>query len=118
MMQLDYVYYLINSISCVALTLWIVGRIPIEMKKFHYTFYERIQERLLRCYSSAKELHLKIDFLSEPDFVMAGCDILPLRRSTIFLLIGTLFTYTVLFIDTNMPVKIIKSNHSNVDTSA
>ncbi|GFT02548.1 uncharacterized protein NPIL_605531 [Nephila pilipes] len=95
--QLDYMYYLINSISCIALTLWIVGRIPIEMKKFHHTFYERTQERLLRCYSSMTELQLKIDFLNEPDFVMTGCDILPLRRSTILALIGTLFTYTVLF---------------------
>ncbi|GFT13113.1 uncharacterized protein NPIL_10261 [Nephila pilipes] len=105
MMQLDYMYYLINSVSCVALTLWIVGRVPIEMKKFHQTFYERIHERLLRCYSSSKELNLKIDFFNEPDFVMTGCDILPLKRSTIFVLIGTLFTYTVLFVDTNLPLE-------------
>ncbi|GFT13116.1 uncharacterized protein NPIL_10271 [Nephila pilipes] len=118
MMQLDYMYYLINSISCVALTLWIVGRVPIEMKKFYHTFYQKTQERLLLRYASVEELHLKIDFFNEPDFVMTGCDILPLRRSTIFVLIGTLFTYTVLFMDTKMSVKIIDSNHSTLDTIA
>ncbi|GFT13127.1 uncharacterized protein NPIL_10321 [Nephila pilipes] len=117
-MQMDYMYYLINSISCVALTLWIVGRIPIEMKKFHHTFYERTQERLLRCYSSMMELQLKIDFLNEPDFVMTGCDILPLRRSTILALIGTLFTYTVLFVDTSMPFIKSNSNHSYLEPVA
>ncbi|GFT13129.1 uncharacterized protein NPIL_10331 [Nephila pilipes] len=117
-MQLDYMYYLINSISCISLTLWIVGRIPIEMKKFHHTFYERTHERLLRCYSSMMELQLKIDFLNEPDFVMTGCDFLPLRRSTILALIGTLFTYTVLFMNTSMPLIKSNSNHSYLEPVA
>ncbi|GFT13122.1 uncharacterized protein NPIL_10301 [Nephila pilipes] len=110
MMKLDDMYYLINSVSCVALTLWIVGCIPIEMKKFHHMLFQRTQQRLLRCDSSAKELHLKIDFLKEPDFVMIGYDILPLSRSTILPLIGTLFTYTVLFMAKSMPLRKLKSN--------
>ncbi|GFT13118.1 uncharacterized protein NPIL_10281 [Nephila pilipes] len=117
-MRLDYMYYLINSVSYVALTLWIVGRIPVEMKQFHHAFYERIQERLLHCYSSKKELHLKRDFFNEPDFVMTGCNILPLKRSTILALIGALFTYTVLFINTNVPARNPYSNHSYIETAA
>ncbi|GFR29831.1 uncharacterized protein TNCT_621001 [Trichonephila clavata] len=116
--QLDYMYYLINSISCVVITLWIVGLIPIEMKKFQQRFYEKTHERLLLRYSTVEALHLKIDFYNEPDFVMTGCDILPLRRSTVLALIGTLFTYTILLVDTNMPGKVNNLNQSNIGTTA
>ncbi|GFY41669.1 uncharacterized protein TNIN_258551 [Trichonephila inaurata madagascariensis] len=116
--QLDYMYYLFNSISCVVITLWIVGLIPIEMKKFQQRFYEKTYEKLLlRCFT-VEEFHLKIDFCYEPDFVMTGCDILPLRRSTILALIGTLFSYTVLLVDTNMPGKANNLNHSDIEVTA
>ncbi|GFT33503.1 uncharacterized protein NPIL_668911 [Nephila pilipes] len=100
-MRLGLMYYLMNAILCVFITLWIAGSIPIKMKKFKDTFYKKAQERLLLRIANTEELQLKIDFINEPYFELTGFDILPIKRSTIFALIGTLFTYTVLFINTD-----------------
>ncbi|GFU18462.1 uncharacterized protein NPIL_554641 [Nephila pilipes] len=99
--RLGFMYYLVNAILCIVITLWIAGSVPIEMNKFKETFYKKAQERLLLRIANTEELQLKIDLINEPDFELTGFDILPIRRSTIFALIGTLFTYTVLVISTN-----------------
>ncbi|GFS45850.1 uncharacterized protein NPIL_226472 [Nephila pilipes] len=108
LLQMDFLYYLINGILCVVGTLWIAGRVPIEMSRFKNSFYQKTHERLLHQYAvvDSEEKHLKMDFCSEQDFVLTGYNILPLRRSTILALIGTLFTYTALVMDTNRPDKI------------
>ncbi|GFT33487.1 uncharacterized protein NPIL_668841 [Nephila pilipes] len=103
-LQMDFLYYLTSGFSCVVVTLWIAGRVPIEMNRFKNSFYQKVHERLLHHHAviGLEELHLKTDLFNEPDFVLTGCNILPLKRSTIIALVGTLFTYTVLVMNTNV----------------
>ncbi|GIY04273.1 uncharacterized protein CDAR_253881 [Caerostris darwini] len=91
--------FFFNSVSYVTSILWIAGGLPVEVNKFKEAFHRKTHARLL--YGDATEvMNLKNDLFHEPEFVMTGCDILPIRRSTIFGLAGTIVTYTVLMMTT------------------
>ncbi|GFT25188.1 uncharacterized protein NPIL_641801 [Nephila pilipes] len=122
-LQIDLIYNLISGFSCVAATLWIAGRVPIEMNTFKNSFFQKVHERLLHHHAvvGLEELHLKTDLCNEPDFVLTGCNILPLKRSTILAVVGTLFTYTVLVINTNVskdPCTIANSTRSSISLNS
>ncbi|GFU13524.1 uncharacterized protein NPIL_435281 [Nephila pilipes] len=122
-LQIDLMYNLISGFSCIAVTLWIAGRVPIEMNTFKNSFYQKVHERLLHHHAviCMEELHLKTDLFNEPDFVLTGCNILPLKRSTILALVGTLFTYTVLVINTKVskdPCTIANSTRSSISLNS
>ncbi|GFS67513.1 uncharacterized protein NPIL_184381 [Nephila pilipes] len=95
-----FIVYFANAILCLITSLWVAGSVPVEMSRFKETFHQTTHERLLY-YHETEELHLKMDLITEPDFVLTGCNILPFRRSTILTVIGTLLTYTVLIVNTN-----------------
>ncbi|GFY58185.1 uncharacterized protein TNIN_94431 [Trichonephila inaurata madagascariensis] len=99
-LRLEFAYDGIASIVCAASTLWIAGGLPIEMNKFKEAFYQKTHFRLLY-YRTKEEQYLKKELFYAPEFVLMGCDILSLRRSTILALVGTLLTYTVLVMSSN-----------------
>ncbi|GFT33497.1 uncharacterized protein NPIL_668891 [Nephila pilipes] len=118
-LQIDLIYNLINGFSCVAATLWIAGLVPIEMNTFKNSFYQKVHERLLhhQAVVGLEELHLKTDLFNEPEFVLTGCDILPLKRSTMLALVVTLFTYTVLVMSIYVSKELctlVNSTRSNI----
>ncbi|GIY04271.1 uncharacterized protein CDAR_253871 [Caerostris darwini] len=93
--------FFFNSVFYVTSILWIAGGLPIEMNKCKEVFHRKTHARLL--YGDETEvMNLKNDLFHEPEFVMTGCDILSIRRSTILGLVGTILTYTVLIMTTNV----------------
>ncbi|GFU13514.1 uncharacterized protein NPIL_435241 [Nephila pilipes] len=96
-----FVFYFIDAILCVITSLWVGGSVPVAMSRFKERFHQTTHERLLYYHATENELHLKINLLNEPDFVLTGCNILPFKKSTVVTLIGTLLTYTVLIANTN-----------------
>ncbi|GFU33339.1 uncharacterized protein NPIL_173861 [Nephila pilipes] len=99
MIKLECGYFGLSSFLCVVLLLWMAGRLPIALSRFKETFHQKTHNRLLSV-CVLEESHLKRDLFNEPDFVLTGCNILPLKRSTIVGLAGTLLTYTVLAMNT------------------
>ncbi|GFS46058.1 uncharacterized protein NPIL_16581 [Nephila pilipes] len=95
-----FIFYFVNAFLCLITSLWVAGSVPVEMSRFKETFHQTTHERLLY-YHTTEELHLKMDLITEPDFVLTGCNILPFRRSTILTVTGTLLTYTVLIVSTS-----------------
>ncbi|GFQ80218.1 uncharacterized protein TNCT_119301 [Trichonephila clavata] len=81
-------------------TLWAAGTVSIEMRKFKEVFHYKTHLKLLSKYSE-EQLHLKMDLMNEPDFVLTAWDVVCLSKSTILGLFGALFTYTVLLMNTN-----------------
>ncbi|GFU47412.1 uncharacterized protein NPIL_82531 [Nephila pilipes] len=100
MIKLECGYFGLSSFLCVVVLLWMAGRLPIALSGFKETFHQKTHNRLLYVRVS-EESHLKRDLFDEPDFVLTGCNILPLKRSTIVGLAGTLLTYTVLAMNTS-----------------
>ncbi|GFU18460.1 uncharacterized protein NPIL_554621 [Nephila pilipes] len=122
-LQIDLMYNLINGFSCVDVTLWIAGRVPIEMNTFKNSFYQKVHERLLhhQAVVGLEELHLKTDLFNEPPFVLTGCNILPLKKSTILVVVGIIFTYTVIVINTNVSKdthRIPNNSRSNLSSNS
>ncbi|GFQ93116.1 uncharacterized protein TNCT_126181 [Trichonephila clavata] len=81
-------------------TLWAAGTVSVEMRKFKEVFHYKTHLKLLSKYSE-EQLHLKMDLMNEPDFVLTAWDVVCLSKSTILGLFGALFTYTVLLMNTN-----------------
>ncbi|KAF8787980.1 hypothetical protein HNY73_009523 [Argiope bruennichi] len=88
-------FFVLNSVWCVTSVLWISGGLPIEVSKFKQTFHRKTHARCL-VLKTLDEADLKRDLFYDEDSLMMGCDILSYKRSTLFALIGTVFTYTIL----------------------
>ncbi|GFQ93114.1 uncharacterized protein TNCT_126171 [Trichonephila clavata] len=99
--KIECILYGTNAGLCVASILWAAGAVSIEMKNFKEVFHYKIQLKLLRKHSE-EQLHLKMYLMDEPDVVLTGWNVLYLGRGTILGLIGTLFTYTVLVMHTDI----------------
>ncbi|GFS56943.1 uncharacterized protein NPIL_395681 [Nephila pilipes] len=91
------VFYAITNSTCLMGILWFAGGVPFELKKLKKSFYKKAQLRLIFVRPS-KEPQCKREIMEKPDFVFMGCDILSYKRSSIFVVIGTLLTYTVLVV--------------------
>ncbi|GIY31007.1 uncharacterized protein CDAR_273631 [Caerostris darwini] len=89
------VFFVINSFSSMTAVLWMAGQVPIQLQKLKESFYEKAHLRLISV-CDLNEPQYKKELLEKPDFVLTGCDIISLRRSTILGVFGTLLTYTVL----------------------
>ncbi|GFS94718.1 uncharacterized protein NPIL_509621 [Nephila pilipes] len=105
LLKMESVFFGTNALVNVISILWTAGNVSVEMSKFKEIFHYKTHLKLLSRYSK-QELHFKMDLMNEPEFVLTGWDVLPLRRSMILGLIGTLLTYTVLVMNTNGSEKI------------
>ncbi|GFU33640.1 uncharacterized protein NPIL_113521 [Nephila pilipes] len=94
----EWALHALNSLGCLILFIWIAGEIPIKERKFKEIFYQKTQSRMYTT-ETAEELRMEKWLLYKPDFVFTGWDILPFRRSTVFAVLGTLITYTVLVLN-------------------
>ncbi|GIY58120.1 uncharacterized protein CDAR_431821 [Caerostris darwini] len=91
------VFFAINSFGSMAAVLWVAGQVPIQLQKLKESFYEKAHLRLISV-CDLDEPQFKRELLEKPDFVLTGCDIISLRRSTVLGVFGTLLTYTVLLV--------------------
>ncbi|GFT43903.1 uncharacterized protein TNCV_2245751 [Trichonephila clavipes] len=98
--KIECIFYGTNACFYVTVILWAAGAVSIEMSKFKEIFHYKTHLKLLSKYS-VEQLHLKMDLMNEPEFVLSGYNVINLGRSTILGLIGTLFTYTILVINTD-----------------
>ncbi|GFQ80220.1 uncharacterized protein TNCT_119311 [Trichonephila clavata] len=98
--KIERIFYGTNACLYVTSILWAAGTVSIEMRKFKEIFHYKTHLKLL-CKYSEEQLHLKMDLMNEPDFLLTGWNVIHLGRSTILCLIGTLLTYTVLVINTH-----------------
>ncbi|GIY16930.1 uncharacterized protein CEXT_30721 [Caerostris extrusa] len=89
------VFFVINSFSSMTAVLWMAGQVPIQLQKLKESFYEKAHLRLISV-CDLDEPQFKKELMEKPDFVLTGCEIISLRRSTVLGVFGTLLTYTVL----------------------
>ncbi|GBM43393.1 hypothetical protein AVEN_264612-1 [Araneus ventricosus] len=88
----------INSFACLVFILWIAGRIPLEESRFKEAFHTKVKQRMI-VVKTPEKLTFEKWLLSKPDFVFSGWDIFSYRRNSIFVLVGTLITYSALIAD-------------------
>lgn len=81
-------------------TIWIAGRIPIEIAKFKNAYYKKTEQRMFLGLSS-EDARLEKWSYGMPDFVLTAGDFLQFKRNMILTFTGTLLTYTFLIITTN-----------------
>ncbi|GFU71877.1 uncharacterized protein TNCV_1628181 [Trichonephila clavipes] len=91
----EWAFYVLNSSACLIIMLWTAGGIPIQERRFKDVFYQKSQSRMI-CTGYPKEPRVERWLLDKPDFVFTGWGILSYRRSTLFAVVGTLITYTML----------------------
>ncbi|GFR12300.1 uncharacterized protein TNCT_571231 [Trichonephila clavata] len=88
----------LNSLGCLMLMIWVVGGVPIKMRKVKEAFRKKRRLRLI--YACAREeIPLYAEYFENPEFVFTGCDVISFRRSLILTIFGTLLTYTALLIN-------------------
>ncbi|GFY38998.1 uncharacterized protein TNIN_495041 [Trichonephila inaurata madagascariensis] len=88
----------LNSLGCLVLMIWVVGGVPIQMRKLKEAF--RKKKRLRLIYVCAREeISLHAECFENSDFVFTGCDVISFRRTLILAILGTLLTYTALLIN-------------------
>ncbi|GFU71875.1 uncharacterized protein TNCV_1628161 [Trichonephila clavipes] len=87
--------YFLNSLIYIIIPMWTAGGIPLEECKFREMFYKKLQSRMFSIGISEKP-RLARWLFAKPEFVFTGWNILSYRRSTMFAVVGTLVTYTVL----------------------
>ncbi|GFR33749.1 uncharacterized protein TNCT_90731 [Trichonephila clavata] len=88
----------LNSLGCLVLTIWVVGGVPIQMKKVREAFRKKRRLRLIYICDQG-ENPLDGEYFENSDFVFTGCDVISFRRSLILAILGTLLTYTALLIN-------------------
>ncbi|GIY05926.1 uncharacterized protein CEXT_419561 [Caerostris extrusa] len=91
-------FQLVSAFLSTTAILWVAGGLAIEDSKFKEMFHRKIHLRMLYC-GTTKEKDLGRNLSEEPSFALTGCNILPYRRSMILAVFGTLFTYTVLIMN-------------------
>ncbi|GFU42474.1 uncharacterized protein NPIL_433961 [Nephila pilipes] len=89
------IIYFLNSLGCIVIIMWTSGGIPLEELKFRDIFYKKLQSRMFSV-GNPEEPWLVRWLFDKPEFVFTGWNILSYRRSTMFAVVGTLVTYTVL----------------------
>ncbi|GFQ84332.1 uncharacterized protein TNCT_697052 [Trichonephila clavata] len=87
----------IISFLCLIVPLWIAGTLPVELNKLKETLYEKAYLRWIS-FKFPSEQNSRREILDKSDFTFTGCDIISYRRSSPFLIVGSLVTYTVLII--------------------
>ncbi|GFY39000.1 uncharacterized protein TNIN_495061 [Trichonephila inaurata madagascariensis] len=91
-------FYTLNSLGCLVLMIWVVGGVPIHIRKVKEAF--RKKKRLRLIYACAREeTPLHAEYFENSDFVFTGCDLISFRRSLILTIFGTLLTYAALLIN-------------------
>ncbi|GBN05800.1 hypothetical protein AVEN_88104-1 [Araneus ventricosus] len=93
----------IASCSSTIGTLWMAGGIPVALNRLKESFYRKAHSRYIS-HQVSEELHTKRELLEKPDFVLSGCDLMSYRRSSILVVLGTLFTYSVLVVQASWEV--------------
>ncbi|GIY58119.1 uncharacterized protein CDAR_431811 [Caerostris darwini] len=81
-MVIGSVLFAINSFSSMTAVLLMAGQVPIQLQKLKESFYEKAHLRLISV-CDLNEPQYKKELLEKPDFVLTGCDIISLRRSTV-----------------------------------
>ncbi|GFX13947.1 uncharacterized protein TNCV_3422581 [Trichonephila clavipes] len=85
----------IASFLCLIGPLWIAGTLPVVLNKLKDTFYNKAYLRWISL-KFPSEQNYRREILDKPDFAFTGFDIISYRRSSAFVIVGTLITYTVL----------------------
>ncbi|GBN94464.1 hypothetical protein AVEN_147356-1 [Araneus ventricosus] len=85
-----------NSFGCLVFILWMAGKVNIEDQIFKEAFHTKVKQRMIVVKTHEKFQSEKL-LLAKPDFVFTGWNVFSYRRNSIFVLVGTLLTYTVLF---------------------
>ncbi|GFR05978.1 uncharacterized protein TNCT_668871 [Trichonephila clavata] len=78
--------------------LWMAGETTIKERRFREIFYQKAQSKMLSA-GNAEEPRIERWLLDKPEFVFTGWDIVSYRRSTVFAVLGTLITYSVLVVN-------------------
>ncbi|GFU71859.1 uncharacterized protein TNCV_1628001 [Trichonephila clavipes] len=90
--------YVFSSSACLFIMLWMAGGTSIKERRFREIFYQKAQSRMLST-GNAKEPRIERWLLDKPEFVFTGWDIVSYRRNTVFAVLGTLITYSVLVVN-------------------
>ncbi|GFV36757.1 uncharacterized protein TNCV_2650001 [Trichonephila clavipes] len=90
-------YFGITSFLCLVVPLWTAGTLPVELNKLKDEFYEKAYLRWIS-FQFPSEQNSRKEILDKSDFAFTGCDIISYRRSSPFVIVGALVTYTVLII--------------------
>ncbi|GFT44025.1 uncharacterized protein NPIL_96671 [Nephila pilipes] len=97
-MYFEWALYAFNSSGCLFLIIWTAAEVPIKERKFKEVFHQKAQSRIFSS-ETPEDFRIERWLLDKPDFVFTGVNIVSYRRSTIFAVMGTLITYTVLVVN-------------------
>ncbi|GFU33650.1 uncharacterized protein NPIL_113581 [Nephila pilipes] len=96
-LYVEWSLYVINSFGGLMITLWIASELPIQEQKLKEEFYAKARMKMLFA-EIPEEPGIEKWLFDKPDFVFTGWNILSYRRSTVFAVVGTLITYTVIVV--------------------
>ncbi|GFU03919.1 uncharacterized protein NPIL_398311 [Nephila pilipes] len=77
------------------------GQVSIEMEKFSNEFLKQFEYKFFREPSQDNARVLEW-LLKTPDLVLSGCKIISYRRSSILTAVGTILTYGLLIVNTEV----------------
>ncbi|GBN75785.1 hypothetical protein AVEN_40702-1 [Araneus ventricosus] len=98
-MRVQAAFFGINSSVSLIIMFWVAGGVPGKLQRLKETFFNKSHLRLILS-PLMNEPQFKREILDKPDFVFTGYDIISLRRRTLFVLFGSMITYTVLVVST------------------
>ncbi|GBL85438.1 hypothetical protein AVEN_34621-1 [Araneus ventricosus] len=88
-----------NGFCVLIAVLWTAGGIPICLENLKNEFYKKSHQRFV-LNRNLDEILIRRELFEKLDFMFTGCNIIPLRRSTLLATVGSLLTYTFLVVKT------------------
>ncbi|KAF8781603.1 hypothetical protein HNY73_011983 [Argiope bruennichi] len=88
--------FLNSSVGLLA-CLWTAGGLPLAENQLKDAFRRKKRERFF-LFGKENEEYFQKELMDKPSFMMSGCGIVYLQRSSILTLLGTVFTFTALLI--------------------
>ncbi|GFU33649.1 uncharacterized protein NPIL_113571 [Nephila pilipes] len=92
---IEWTLYTLNCLACVITIVLFAEGVTTEECRFKDAFHKKSKLRMLLI-AGPEEPRLGRWLLDKPDFVFTGWNILPYKRDTVFVVVGTLISYTAL----------------------